>query len=69
MHNRGKKMRFFIANINKKDLIVLTGLLEARKIVPVIDRCYPLTGVAEALRYLEDGHARGKVAVAIEPSN
>jgi NADPH:quinone reductase-like Zn-dependent oxidoreductase len=64
-----KKMRFFIANINKKDLIVLKGLLEARKIVPVIDRCYPLTGVAEALRYLEDGHARGKVAIAIEHSN
>jgi NADPH:quinone reductase-like Zn-dependent oxidoreductase len=60
-----KKMRFFIAKINAKDLLLLKNLLEAGKIVPVIDRRYPLEEVAEALRYREEGHAQGKVVVII----
>jgi NADPH:quinone reductase-like Zn-dependent oxidoreductase len=64
-----KKMRFFIANINKKDLVLLKDLLEAGKIVPVIDRRYPLSDVAEAIHYLEDGHARGKVVITVEHSD
>ena len=51
------------AKPNKKDLVFLKELLEAGKVVPVIDRRYPLTEVAEALRYLEEGHARGKVVI------
>ena len=62
-------MRFFIANINRKDLVVLKDLLEAGKIVPVIDRRYPLSGVAKALRYPEEGHAQGKVVITVEHSN
>ncbi len=58
-----KKICFFVANINKKDLVLLRDLLEAGKVVPVIDRRYPLSGVAEALLYVEDGHARGKVVI------
>ena len=58
-----KKVRFFVANINKKDLVFLRDLLEAGKVVPVIDRRYPLSGVADALLYVEDGHARGKVVI------
>jgi NADPH:quinone reductase-like Zn-dependent oxidoreductase len=58
-----KKICFFVANINKKDLVLLRDLLEAGKVVSVIDRRYPLSQVAEALRYLEDGHARGKVII------
>jgi NADPH:quinone reductase-like Zn-dependent oxidoreductase len=58
-------MRFFIAKINAKDLLLLKILLEAGKIVPVIDRRYPLEEVAEALRYREEGHAQGKVVVII----
>lgn len=50
---------------NKKDLGVLKELLEAGKVVPVIDRRYPLSEVPEALRYLEEGHARGKVVITI----
>jgi NADPH:quinone reductase-like Zn-dependent oxidoreductase len=64
-----KKMRFFLANINQKDLVLLKDLLEAGKIVPVIDRRYPLSDVAEAFRYLEQGHAQGKVVISVEHSN
>jgi NADPH:quinone reductase-like Zn-dependent oxidoreductase len=63
-----RKMRFFIANINQKDLVFLKELLEAGKIVPVIDRRYPLSGAAEALRYLEEGHAQGKIVITVEHS-
>ncbi len=60
-----KKMCFFIAKINQRDLLFLKDLLETGKIVPVIDRQYPLGEVAEALRYREEGHARGKVVITI----
>jgi NADPH:quinone reductase-like Zn-dependent oxidoreductase len=62
-----KKMRFFLANINQKDLAFLKDLLEARQIVPVIDRRYPLSAAAEALRYLAEGHAQGKVVLTVQP--
>jgi NADPH:quinone reductase-like Zn-dependent oxidoreductase len=58
-----KQMRFVGAKLNKKDLDLLKDLLETGKVVPVIDRRYPLSDVAEALRYLEEGHARGKVVI------
>ena len=60
-----KKMCFFIAKVNKTDFVLLKDFLAAGKIVPVIDRRYPLSGVAEALRYLEEGHARGKVVITL----
>lgn len=50
---------------NKKDLAFMKELLEAGKVIPVIDRCYPLNEVPEAIRYLETGRARGKVVVTI----
>ena len=61
----GKKMGLMMAKINKEDLALLKEFLEAGKIVPVIDRRYPLSEVAEALRYLEKGHARGKVIITV----
>jgi NADPH:quinone reductase-like Zn-dependent oxidoreductase len=61
-----KKTCFFIANVNQKDLVFLKDLLEAGKVVPVIDRRYPLSDVVEALRYLEEGHARGKVIITFD---
>jgi len=64
-----KEFRFFIAKVNKGDLDFLAGLLESGKVVPVIDRRYPLSSVAEALRYSEEGHAQGKVVIAIEQGN
>ena len=64
-----KKMGFFLANINQKDLVFLKDLLEAGEVAPVIDRRYPLSEAAEALRYLAEGHARGKVVLTVEHSN
>jgi len=60
-----RKTRFFIAKMNTKDLAILKDLLEAGKIVPVIDRRYPLGEVSEALRYREEGHAQGKIVITV----
>ena len=49
-----------------KDLAFMTELIEAGKVKPVIDRCYKLSEVAEALRYYSEGHARGKVVITVE---
>jgi NADPH:quinone reductase-like Zn-dependent oxidoreductase len=62
-----KKMRFVIAKVNATDLLVLKYLLEAGRIVPVIDRQYPLDKVAEAIHYRGGGHAQGKVVISILP--
>jgi NADPH:quinone reductase-like Zn-dependent oxidoreductase len=59
------KMRGFIAKVNKPDLVLLKSLLEEGKLVPVIDRSYPLSHAAEAVRYLEEGHAHGKVVLTV----
>jgi len=58
--------RMETAKPNKKDLVFIKELLEAGKVVPVIDRTYPLSQVPEAIRYLETGRARGKVVIAVE---
>ena len=60
-----KRMRLIFANINQKDLVFLKDLLEARKVVPVLDKRYPLSSAAGALRYLEEGHAQGKVIITV----
>jgi len=63
----GKKIGLMgIAQPNKKDLIFIKELLEAGKVVPVIDRRYPLAETADAIRYLETGRARGKVIITVE---
>ncbi len=61
-----KKVRSFIASINQTDLVYIKELLEAGKVVPVIDRCYPLRETASAIRYLVAGHARGKVVITVD---
>ena len=60
-----QKLRFFLAKLNKEDLMVLKEFLEAGKVTPVIDRTYPLSETPEAIRYLEEGHARGKVVSTV----
>jgi len=60
-----KKARLMLAKINNRDLVTLKDLVESGKIAPVIDRSYPLRNAAEAVRYLEEGHAQGKVVLAV----
>ena len=60
-----QKMGNLLAKPNKQDLAFMKELLEAGKVKPVIDRCYPLSEVPEALRYLEEGHAQGKVVITV----
>jgi NADPH:quinone reductase-like Zn-dependent oxidoreductase len=55
-----------VSKTPKEDLIVIKGLLEEEKVVPQIDKCYPLKNTAEAIRYLEAGRARGKVVIIVE---
>jgi len=62
----GKKMGALSAKPNQKDLAFMKELLEAGKVVPVIDRRYPLSEVPEAIRYLEEEHAKGKVIITME---
>jgi NADPH:quinone reductase-like Zn-dependent oxidoreductase len=65
--NGDKKMGSMgIAKVNQKDLVYLAELLEAGKIVPLIDRSYPLSEVPEAIRYVEETHAQGKVVITVE---
>jgi NADPH:quinone reductase-like Zn-dependent oxidoreductase len=60
-----KKMGNMILKPNKNDLVFMKKLLETGKVKPVIDRRYPLSEVPAALRYLEGGHAAGKVVITI----
>jgi NADPH:quinone reductase-like Zn-dependent oxidoreductase len=55
-----------MASTSQENLLVIKELLEAGKVVPVIDRCYPLSRTAEAISYLEKGHAGGKVVITVE---
>jgi NADPH:quinone reductase-like Zn-dependent oxidoreductase len=57
------------AKMNQIFLVYVKELVEAGKVVPVIDRRYPLSQTAEAIRYLEEGHARGKVVVTVEQND
>jgi len=66
MHQQGSP---FMSTPNHEDLVVLKELIEADKITPVIDRTYPLSETPEAIRYLEEDHARGKVVITVEHRN
>ncbi len=61
-----QKFTMAMARSSEEDLRIVGELIAAGKIIPVIDRRYPLTEVAAALRYLEEKHARGKVIIALE---
>jgi NADPH:quinone reductase-like Zn-dependent oxidoreductase len=61
-----EKFVFYIAKLTKDDLNVLRELMQSGKVSPVIDRTYKLAETADAVRYMEEGHARGKVVIVME---
>ncbi|MCU0488811.1 MAG: zinc-binding dehydrogenase, partial [Anaerolineales bacterium] len=65
----GKKVGLLMVNRNRKDLEFITELCTAGKINVPIDRRYPLREVPEALRYLGEGRAKGKIVIAVEPDS
>jgi NADPH:quinone reductase-like Zn-dependent oxidoreductase len=64
-----QEMRMMLSDMNKKDLAILADLIQSGKVKPVIDRTYPYSQLPEAMRYLEEGHARGKVVINVGDSN
>jgi NADPH:quinone reductase-like Zn-dependent oxidoreductase len=61
-----QEFRFFIAKMNRDDLTTLGGMIKAGNVTPVIDRRYPLAETAQAIAYVAEGHARGKVVITVE---
>jgi NADPH:quinone reductase-like Zn-dependent oxidoreductase len=61
-----QKFGMMLADLNKDDLATLGTLMQSGKVTPVIDRGYKLSETPEALRYLEKGHARGKVVLTVQ---
>jgi NADPH:quinone reductase-like Zn-dependent oxidoreductase len=57
-----------MAKRNQEDLALLRDLMAEGKVTPVIDRRYALSEVPEAISYLEEGHARGKVVITMDPN-
>jgi NADPH:quinone reductase-like Zn-dependent oxidoreductase len=60
-----QKLGTFVASENAKDLMVLRDLIEAGKVAPAVDRTFSLSEVPAAIRYLEEGHARGKLVISV----
>jgi NADPH:quinone reductase-like Zn-dependent oxidoreductase len=61
-----QKMAMMMADMNPRDLTLLADMMQTGKLKPVIDRTYKLSEVPDAIRYLEEGHARGKVVITVE---
>jgi NADPH:quinone reductase-like Zn-dependent oxidoreductase len=61
-----QKFIAYIAQFNKKDMLVLADLMQSGKMTPVIDRTFKLNEIPDALRYLETGHARGKIVITVD---
>jgi len=62
----GRKMGGVSAKTSQEDLLILKELLEAGKIVPIIDRCYPFSEAVDAVRYIDSGHVKGKVVITVQ---
>jgi NADPH:quinone reductase-like Zn-dependent oxidoreductase len=64
-----QEMKMMLADVNKDDLTFLANLMQSGKVTPVIDKTYPFSEIREAIRYVETGRARGKVAVTLGDTN
>jgi NADPH:quinone reductase-like Zn-dependent oxidoreductase len=62
----GQRLRGLASKVMREDLIALTQLIGAGSLTPVIDRIYPLIEAPDAIRYLEEGHARGKIVITVD---
>jgi NADPH:quinone reductase-like Zn-dependent oxidoreductase len=60
-----QKLTTYVSSENRVDLAVLKELIDAGKVVPIVDRTYPLSEAPDAIRYLQGGHARGKIAITV----
>ena len=61
----GQKLRGLISKERQEDLHALIDLIETGKVTPVVDRTYPLAAVPDAIRYLEQGHPKGKIVISV----
>jgi NADPH:quinone reductase-like Zn-dependent oxidoreductase len=61
----GQKLGGLNSKVKQEDLVALKELIEAGKVTPVIDRTYPLIEAPDAIRYLAEGHARGKIVITV----
>jgi len=64
-----QEMKMMLADVNKEDLTLIADLMQAGKVTPVIDKTYPFSEIREAIRYVETGRARGKVAVTLQDAS
>jgi NADPH:quinone reductase-like Zn-dependent oxidoreductase len=64
-----RNIKLLVVQTDSKDLVAITELIESGKVKLVIDKLYPLSETADALRYLGEGHARGKIVITVEPDN
>ena len=62
---RSQTVKFFVAKITKEDLAVMQELLDSGKVKSIIDKTFELSQVDDALRYLGEGHARGKIVITM----
>jgi len=60
-----QKLLGLMPHERQEDLLALTEFIEAGKVMPIVDKAYPLSEAAEAIRYWEKGHARGKVVITV----
>lgn len=64
-----QKVIFFIANVNREDLMFMNELIEAGKVTPLIDRQYPLSELPQAMRHFAEGHPHGKIVITVKQNN
>jgi NADPH:quinone reductase-like Zn-dependent oxidoreductase len=61
----GQRLRGLATKVKREDLVTLVEMIEAGTLTPVIDRTYPLHEVPDAIRYLAEGHAGGKIVIQV----